>query len=94
MSKSNTTLDGLAVMIEKGFEHVDERFEHVDERFERVEQRFDRMETRLETLEKGQQALFAAVRELPSPEAFLRLRKDLASLSDRVAPLEVKGSRH
>ncbi len=49
--KEEITTNDLAVMIKKGFDHVDERFEKVDEQFEKVDERFEKMEKRFDNLE-------------------------------------------
>lgn len=44
-NQNNITIGGLARMIQRGFNGVDQRFDKVD-------QRFDKVEDRLETIEK------------------------------------------
>ena len=57
------TIDGLAVMVKKGFdetaknvnarfEQVDARFVSIDKRFISIEKRLDRMEIKLDSLER------------------------------------------
>ena len=48
MVKKNVTIDDLAVMVQKGFDGVDEKFERVDKRFEQVDKRFDGIDKRLD----------------------------------------------
>lgn len=48
MKNKNITLDDLALMVQKGFDHVDKRLEQVDKRF-------DKMEKKLNLLENGQE---------------------------------------
>jgi len=45
--KKNMTIDGLAVIVAKGFDAVDKRFDAVDKRFDAVDKRFDSLEERL-----------------------------------------------
>lgn len=52
MKKKNTTIDDLAVMVQKGFNGVDERFDGVDDKFEGMNKRFDIIEDKLESIEK------------------------------------------
>ena len=53
MAKKNTTIDELAIMVQKGFNGVDKRFEQVDKRFDVVvtkaemNRRFDGLEDRI-----------------------------------------------
>lgn len=48
MTKKGITIDGLARMVQKGFEetakHIDVRFEHVEKRLNEIEIRLDRIE--------------------------------------------------
>ena len=44
MSKKETTIDDLAIMVKHGFDGVDKRFNEVDKRFNEVDKRFDRLE--------------------------------------------------
>ena len=44
MKKKNITIDGLAIMIQKGFNGVDLRFDKVDKRFDGVEDKLERIE--------------------------------------------------
>jgi archaellum component FlaC len=37
MSKKQVTIDGLAAMVQAGFQGVDRRFDAVDERLDRIE---------------------------------------------------------
>ena len=52
MVKKNTTIDELAVMVQKGFNDVDLRFDKIDERFEQVDKRFNKIDQRFDKLEK------------------------------------------
>lgn len=45
--KEETTIDDLAVMIKKGFDHIDGRFEKIDDRFEKIESKVDNLEATL-----------------------------------------------
>jgi hypothetical protein len=44
MKKKNTTIDDLAVMVQKGFDGVDLKFEQVDKRFDDMDKHFDKIE--------------------------------------------------
>ena len=56
MPKKNTTIDDLAVMVQKGFIGVDKKmeagFKNVDKRFEGVDKRFDEVNQRLIKIER------------------------------------------
>lgn len=58
MAKKNTTIDQLAVMINKGFdgihEEMDKRFTRVDTRLTHLEIRMDHVEHEIETIRKHQ----------------------------------------
>lgn len=48
------TIEDLAVMVKKGFDHVDQRFDEVDERFDRIEKLIlEDHKRRIEKLEIG-----------------------------------------
>jgi len=51
MPKKNTTIDDLAVMVQKGFIGVDKKmeagFKNVDKKFENVDKKFDEVNQRL-----------------------------------------------
>ena len=55
MSKKETTIDDLAVMVKHGFDGMDKRFNEVDKRFDRLErlilvdhrQRIERLEEKV-----------------------------------------------
>ena len=71
MAKKNTTIDELAIMVQKGFNGVDKRFEQVDKRFDVVvtkaemNRRFDALEDRiLASHQKRIEKLEAEVKEL------------------------------
>ncbi len=60
MSKKETTIDDLAIMVkhgfdgvEKKFDGVDKEFKNIDKQFTEVYKRFDNIETRLNRIEKG-----------------------------------------
>ncbi len=52
MPKKETTIDDLAVMVQKGFIGVDKRFDNVDKRFKDVDKRFDEVDQRLIKIER------------------------------------------
>ena len=41
VKKTRATIDDLAVMVKKGFDHMDERFNQHDKRFDAVDKRLD-----------------------------------------------------
>ena len=51
-----TTIEGLAIMVAKGFDGVDKRFKEVDKRFDNLEERmndgFDHVHARLSSIER------------------------------------------
>jgi hypothetical protein len=79
---NHTTNDDLAVMIGKGFEHVEERFAAVDKRFDRVDERLDK-------LERGQQNLFEIVRDF-SPKVQQKLEASVHDHEKRLKKLETR----
>lgn len=42
-----TTIDDLAIMIKKGFDHVNERFDKINERFDKIEGKVDNLDATL-----------------------------------------------
>ena len=65
MAKKNTTIDDLAVMVQKGFDGVDVKFEHVDKRFDSMDKRFDKIESLiLENHRKRIEKIEAEIKEL------------------------------
>lgn len=86
--KENTTIDDLAVMIKKSFDHVEERFSQVDKRFSQVDKRFDHIDKHFEQFDKRLNAL-----EIGQEDIKLRLnnvahRFELKELEHRVEILE------
>lgn len=55
MKEKNITLDDLARMVQKGFDHVDKRLTEIDNRVEKVDNRFDSIENGLSGLVRGQE---------------------------------------
>ncbi len=51
MGKKETTIDDLAVMVQKGFIGVDTRFDGIDVRLDGIDVRLDKMDTRLDHIE-------------------------------------------
>lgn len=51
MKNKKTTTDDLAIMVQKGFEGVDNRFDKVDRRLDKVEGQLDKVEGRLMKIE-------------------------------------------
>lgn len=77
MSKK-TTIDGLAIMVQKGFDGIDKKF---SDRFDAVEKRLDRIENRLDLIESElhdiKQELYKVI-----------YRHEFELLKDRVTELE------
>ena len=90
MEKQNgkVAIDDLAVMIQKGFENVDNRFKAVDDRFKAVDDRFkgiddkfESIENQLTNLEHGQEDIKLRLTEVAH-------RFELRELAKRVEKLE------
>ena len=52
-NKKETTIEDLAVMVQKGFSGVDEKLEKIDGRFEKIDGRFVEVNKRFDSVEKG-----------------------------------------
>jgi len=60
MKKKNITIDGLAMMVKKGFDGVDQRFNRVDNSLERIEKfliaehrrRIEKLETEVKEIKE------------------------------------------
>jgi len=60
MKKKNITIDGLAVMVKRGFDGVDQRFDKVDDKLDRIERlliaehrrRIEKLETDVKELKE------------------------------------------
>lgn len=57
IKKNNTTIDDLAVMVQKGFDGVEKRFEKIDERFMHVDESLSHIGSRLACIEADVNAL-------------------------------------
>lgn len=75
------TIDDLAVMIQKGFENVDNRFKAVDDGFESIENRLTNLEQGQEKLEMGQEDIKLRLTEVAH-------RFELRELAKRVEKIE------
>jgi len=73
------TIDALAGMVKKGFDHMDERFNQVDKRLDQHEKRF-------EDLEQGQE-------EIKLKLGDVAYRFELVELERRVNILERKANK-
>ena len=73
------TIDALAGMVKKGFDHMDERFNQHDKRFETIEKKMD-------DLEQGQE-------EIKLKLSNVAYRFELVELERRVNILERKASK-
>lgn len=69
-TKKKTTIDDLAIMIGKGFSHVDERFEQVDKR--------------LSSLENGQEDIKMKLNNVAYRFELVELQKRVEILERRV----------
>ncbi len=52
IKKNNVTIDDLAVMVAKGFEHIDKKFEVIDKRFDAIDKRFDVIDERFNKIDQ------------------------------------------
>lgn len=50
-AETDKAVEGLAVIVNKGFQAVDKRFEQVDKRFEQVDKRFEQIDTQLHRID-------------------------------------------
>ena len=50
-AETDKAVEGLAVIVNKGFQAVDKRFEQVDKRFEQIDTQLHRIDMRLDTVE-------------------------------------------
>lgn len=82
MKKKNVTIDDLVVMVQKGFNGVDEKFEEVYKRFDKVDGRLMKLEIRMDNLE-------AEVEEIRKHQiAHTIYRDEFEKLQNRVKALE------
>lgn len=82
MKKKNVTINDLTVMIQKGFNGVDEHFNKVDIRFDKVDGRLMKLEIRMDNLE-------AEVEEIRKHQiAHTIYRDEFEKLQNRVKALE------
>lgn len=97
--KKKITLDGLAMMVGKGFAEMDKRFEGVEKRFEGVDKRFDEfkiyvdkrfdiIENELFAMGEVLKLLREDVKEIRNEQIALQL--EVRDLRERVAFLERK----
>jgi len=83
------SIEGLAKMVKKGFDGVDEKFEKVDKRFEKINEKFERIDGRFENvnarLDTIEQDLKEIKEEMMRSQDFeaLELRVFLKSKHDR-----------
>jgi archaellum component FlaC len=96
------TIDDLAIMVQHGFNGMDERFDGVEKRLDNVEGRLGRVEGRLGRVEKQLDILEEDVDVLKEDIKYLKqgqeriesnmvYRLEFEKLDDRVAVLENKG---
>lgn len=82
MVKKDTTINDLAVMVQKGFNGVDEKFYEVYKRFDKVDGRLMKLEVRMDNLE-------AEVEEIRKHQiAHTIYRDEFEKLQNRVKALE------
>lgn len=81
MANKKITLDGLARMIKKGFDGVDENFDSVNKNFKSVNKRFNSVENRLGRLEKNQKIILTKLEDIV-------YRGEFEELESRVRELE------
>lgn len=80
------TIDALAGMVKKGFDHMDERFNQHDKRFDILEKRFDILEKRFDILSQDHEDIKLRLGNVA-------YRFELAELERRVNILERKVSK-
>jgi archaellum component FlaC len=93
MAKKNTTIDDLAVIINKGFqtnqEHFDGRFDKVEGRLDKVEGRLDKVENRLMRVEIKMDAVEDDLSEIRKHQiAHTIYRDEFEKLENKVKALE------
>jgi predicted nucleic acid-binding Zn-ribbon protein len=81
--RTDEKIDGLAVMVQKGFQDVDNRFDA-------VEKRLDDVEKRLVRLESGFENLRVEVREIKYLLSQKASREELNDLDMRLAKVEMR----
>lgn len=84
---SKMTIDGLAVIVKKGFDEVGAKFEQVDARFEQVDRRFDHVDA---TLEHMDARLFQVEKDVAEIKRHFVYRDEFDDLMSRVKYLEEK----
>ena len=90
----HTEVDGLAQIVAKGFDDVDNRFKQVDKRFEQVDKRFDHVEKRLDSHDQKFDHLIARVDLIERDVSFIRQRfVDREEFQDVLARLKLVESR-
>ncbi len=80
------TIDTLAGMVKKGFDHMDERFEQVNKRLEQHDKRFDVLEGRFDVLDQDHE-------DIKLRSGHVAYRFELVELERRVNILEKKANR-
>lgn len=96
--KEKISMDDLALMIGKGFEHVDQRLDAMDKRMCSMDQRFDKMDERFDKMD-GKLDDMDRSNNQAHENAGLRLnemayRFELTDLKKRVEILEKRAIRH
>ena len=95
MTKKKTTIEDLAVMIQRGFQET-ARKDDVDARFMDIEKRLDRIESRLNGVEKRLDGIDQELVNIKSDTSYLKSRVseignlEIEHLKDRVTTLEEK----
>lgn len=82
-----TTIDKLAMMVAKGFEHVDKRFDNVDKRFEQVDQRFEQVDKNFSRIEA---TLSTMQRDIEEIQREMVYKDEMENLMARVKYVEMK----
>jgi len=94
MVRKNTTIDGLAVMINAGFGAVDKRLDAMDRRLDGMDRRLDAMDKRLDAMDRRLDAMDNRLsnigREISEIHKHLVYRDEFDDLMDRVKYLELK----
>ena len=74
MTKKKTTIEDLAVMVQKGFSEVDKRFDEVDKRFGEVDKRFDEIDERFGEVDKRFGGIEGRLMNIESDTSYLKSR--------------------
>lgn len=87
-------LENLALMVAKGFEHVDKRFEQIDSRFDLMDQRFEQVDKRFEQVDRRfahiEATLSTVQRDIEGIQREMVYKDEMEDLMARVKYVEMK----